>query len=140
MADDEIARLSELRTIKRNRLRILERQIAQFGEQYAPAHLLTERAELHETLAKYETVLGSAIPSDVGDDLGASGRFVLTMEEFRSLRDMIALYGYQLGGFIEETNTYRAAHAKEHTRDRKWQIAVAVGVFLLLAFVLGRLI
>jgi hypothetical protein len=147
MADDELERINELRALKRTRLRIIERQVAQFGEQYAPAHLLTERAELRETLAKYETVLGSAIPSGVGDDLGASGRFILSMEEFKNVKDTQALFGYQFGEFvievrefIAETNVYRQSHAVEHAGQRRWLIAAVIVLFLIAAFILGRLI
>lgn len=138
MADDEIEHIKELHALKRQRLRVLEKQIAQFGEQYAPAHLVIERGEVRETLAKYETVLGSSIPSDVGDDLGVSGRFVLTMEEFRSLRDMVALQGYRLGEFIAETVEHQKEHRAEHAKDRKWQVAAAIALIIIAAFVLGR--
>lgn len=140
MADEELERLKELREIKRNNLRVIERQIAQFGEKWAPAHKLTERAELREAIAKYDTVLGSALSSDIGDDLGGAGRFILYLEELKAVKESIALYGYQLGEFIQETGEYRKAHAMEHVRDRRWTVAAALALLLVAAFVLGRLI
>lgn len=140
MADDELDRIKELCDTKRERLGVLNQQIAQFGEMWAPPHYLVERKELKEAIAKYETVLGSALPTGVGDDLGAAGRFVLTLEEFKAVKKSVALYGYQLGEFIAETREYRISHAAEHQRDRRWTIAAALALLLVAAFVLGRLI
>lgn len=140
MGGEEIDRIKERLNDSRKRLRVLDRQIAQFGEKWAPAHLITESAEIREAISKYETVLGSPLSAEVGDELGDGGRFILYVEELRAVKDSVALYGYQLGEFIQSTNDYRAAHEKVHGHDRRWQIAAAVGVFLILAFVLGRLI
>lgn len=147
MADDELEQIKKLREAKRQRLRIVEQQIAQFGEKWAPAHLLADRAELRESITKYETVLGSSTPTEVGDDLGAGGRFVLTLEEFKTVKDGLALLGYQVGGFIDEmrdfvtdTKTYRAAHTTEHLHYRRWIVGGAIALGIIAAFVLGRLI
>lgn len=140
MADDEIARIKHLYDAKRARLHIIEQQIAQFGEKWAPAHLLTERAELNEAIAKYETVLGSAIPTEVGDDLGTGGRFVLLLEEIRRVGQTSVLHGVQLSEHIADTAAYRAQHKAEHDRDRRLRIIAFVVIALFVAFLLGRLL
>lgn len=140
MAGEEIERIASLCQAQRQRLRVVETQIAQFGEKWAPAHLLVERAETREAIARYETVLGSSLPAEVGDDLGDSGRFILYLEELRAVRQSIALYGRQLGDFIEETTGYRERHAIEHSRDRRVFYA-AIGILVIIAaFILGKLI
>lgn len=140
MADSEIEHIQAQRETTRRRLRIIEQQIAQFGEKWAPPHLITERAESREKLNKYETVLTSATPIEVGDDLSEKGRFILYLEEFKTVKEMVALYGYQLGEFIQETSEYRSRHAIEHARDRRWIIGGAIALIVIAAFVLGRLI
>jgi len=147
MAVDDLEQIAKLRETTRTRLRVLETQIAQFGEKWAPAHLITERAEAREALAKYETVLGSVIPTEIGDGLGAGGRFVLTLEEFKAIQDRLALFGYQFSefvgemrDFVSETKQYREHHTAEHARDRRWFIAGAVTLFIVAAFILGRLV
>lgn len=140
MATDEVERIQERCEATRRRLAIIEQQIAQFGERWAPAHLLTERAEAQAAIEKYEAVLGSAIPTEVGDDLGAGGRFVLLLEEFRSLRKSVVLHGVQLSEHIADTAAYRTQHKIEHDRDRRWLIVVVVLFAVAVAFVLGRLV
>ena len=139
MADDEIERIKGLCDAKRRRLAAIERQIALFGEAYAPPHLLTERAELREAVAKYETVLGSPVPTEIGDELGVGGRFTLVMEEFRRLQQAVALHGVQLSEHIAGTTEYREKHAAEHTRDRRMVAGAVVAVALILAFFVGRM-
>lgn len=147
MADDELEQIKKLREVKRQLLRVTEQQIAQFGEKWAPQHLIVQRGELREAITKYEQVLGSNVSTEVGDDLGAGGRFVLTLEEFKTVKDGLALLGYQVGGFIDEmrefvidTKTYRAAHTTEHLHYRRWIVGGAIALGIIAAFVLGRFV
>ena len=140
LATDDIENIQRQRDATRQRLHVIQRQIAHFGERWAPAHLLTERAEAQAAIEKYETVLGSAIPPGVGDELGAGGRFVLLLEEFRSLRQSVVLHGVQLSEHIADTAAYRTRHKVEHDRDRRLWIVGVILIAVVLAFTLGRLL
>jgi hypothetical protein len=82
-ADEEAARLEELRRIKRATLHELDKQAAQYSSVNTPPHIQTERQRLRRELGMVESVIASPLDASIGTDLGEGGRFVAYIELMR---------------------------------------------------------
>lgn len=82
-ADEEAARLEELRRIKRATLHELDKQAAQYTNANVPPHIQTERQRLRRELGMVESVIASPLGASIGDELGEANRFVAYIELMR---------------------------------------------------------
>lgn len=128
MSDD--THLQDIRREKIRRLRVIEKQIESFGEDYAPAHLLVEVAQLRSEIGIVESVVSSSISTSISDDLRVGGRFLAYYEQLRSVQQSVAQLGNRLDEFIEETEVWR--------KDTKqWVILIFGSIFVISLVVVG---
>lgn len=105
--------LADLLRIKRKRLAVLNKQIAQLGYS-APPHLITERDDLQAELDKDKPVLEPIIKGEVSDD---------TMAALRSwgvpgaVSNAIMLLEQGLNDFKKEFHRYRDQRYRDSERD-----------------------
>lgn len=93
MGSEEDLHLLEIRQARLTRLRIIEQQIAQFGDPYAPSHLIADRAKLRAELDIADTAISAPASTDIGDEMGAGARFLVHVEILRQTREAVAEVG-----------------------------------------------
>ena len=124
MASDEERHYEELRAIRQRNLAAIEEQIERFGA-YSPPYLLVERAKLRQELGIVEKVLAApAGTSEIGDELGETGRFLLYHESLRQLDKKVADLVGQFLSFTEDSKEWRDTM-------RGWLVWIGVAVFIL---------
>lgn len=82
-ADEEAARLEELRRFKRATLHELDKQAAQYTAMDVPPHIQTERQRLRRELGMVESVIASPLSAAIGDELGEGNRYIAYIELMR---------------------------------------------------------
>src|SRR6185295_6905900 len=78
--DEETLRYAEIIRAKQDRLHVLDLQAAKYGID-VPPHIAMERVSLEAELKAVELTLDSPIRAELGDELGASGRFVTNYQQ-----------------------------------------------------------
>lgn len=128
--DDETQRLIELRKIKLDRLHILDKQAAAYGEIDLPPHIAMERSNLRSELGlaqmekeAVETAIRAPITSTVGDELGPGGRFLVNYQQNREIKQSIASVAVDLERFVKASEEWRTVHR---------QILIVIGVAVIL--------
>jgi CHASE3 domain sensor protein len=109
-AMDDEQRLIERREIKRRRLHELDKQADFYGERDVPPHIEMERVQLRYELGVVETAISSPARVQIGDELGAAGRFMSNMEQNRQILSSIGLVARRLDEFISESLAWRTMH------------------------------
>lgn len=134
MADEEQARLEELRQTKLAALHQLDRQAETLGA-FTPPYIHLERKRLRSELGMVEQVILSPLGSDISDELGEKWRFVAYLEKVGGLEKAIERVEAQLRDFIGATMHWR-----------RWTTWALILIFIILvvivvigAFWLGRL-
>jgi hypothetical protein len=134
--DDETLRYIAIRKDKQAQLRILDEQASKFGELYVPPYIEMQRVSLREELTMVETAIQSPARSEIGDELGTTGRFLVYHQQNREIRQSVAALAIQLETFIEHSEMWRNMH-----RQMILIIGIAVIVMLIaLAVVITYLI
>jgi hypothetical protein len=107
VVDDETKRLVRIRTAKKAQLGALEEQIANLGEHYAPPHMLVERKALADEIQMVEDAVTTPARPFIGDELGASGRFLVYHAENKRTNDGMVLLFARVEGLFEEMKLHR---------------------------------
>lgn len=128
MTDEQ--HLKELRDIRLERLREIEKQIAAFGDEFAPPYLLVEAGKLRNEIGIVESAAASPISSSISDELKASGRFQAYYEQYRLINQSVAHLGSELDKFIEGSLVWR----KE---IKQWLIIIFLSLFIISMVVVG---
>lgn len=128
--DEETARFVEIRKIKLARLYELDKQAAAFGEYSVPPHVEMERGSLREELGMMEAAINSPARAEVGDELGAAGRFLVYHQQNREIKQSIAALAVDLHQSIAQSLEWRAM-------QRNWNIVIAIVVILIFAIVVA---
>jgi hypothetical protein len=105
-ADEETARLEELRRIKRATLHELDKQAAQYTAMDVPPHIQTERQRLRRELGMVESVIASPLSAAIGDELGEGNRYIAYIELMRqgdkATLEAVARLEEQIVAFIRD--------------------------------------
>lgn len=128
MSDEQ--HLKELKEIRQDRLKEIEKQIAAFGDEFAPPHLLVEAAKLRNEIGIVDVVASAPISSSISDDLKSSGRFQAYYEQYRLINQSVAHLGKELDKFVEGSLIWR----KE---IKSWLIVIFIALFILSMSVVG---
>lgn len=104
--DDETRRLVERREIKRRRLHELDKQADTYGMD-VPPHIEMERVQLRHELGMVETAITAPAGPRIGDELGASGRFLVYHEQNRDIASAVRQIGKELADFKAEWKDWR---------------------------------
>lgn len=134
MADEEQARLEELRQTKLAALHQLDRQAETLGA-FTPPYIHLERKRLRSELGMVEQVILSPLGSDISDELGEKWRFVAYLEKVGQLDLSIKRLEARVSDFIEASMHWR--------RWTTWALLVIIVIIVVIviigAFWLGRL-
>lgn len=128
--DEETQRFIAIRKIKQQRLHELDKQAAALGEYAVPPHIEMERTSLREELGMVEVAIQSPARSEIGDELGASGRFLVYHQQNRDIKQSIAALATELQDFVGESKDWRTMH-------RQWLIIITIVVVLILVAIVG---
>lgn len=128
--DDETQRFIAIRKVKIERLYLLDKQAAAYGEYNIPPHVEMERGSLRDELGMMESAIAAPARSAVGDELGPSGRFLVYHQQNREIKQSIAALAVQLETFVAESEDWRAMH-------RQWLLIIGVVVVLILVAVVA---
>lgn len=107
--DDETIRYAAIIRAKQERLNILEIQAARYGID-VPAHIEMERGSLKDELSMVETAVASPARAEIGDELGAAGRFLVNHQQNREIKQSIAHVAIKLDRFIDDSKSWRNMH------------------------------
>lgn len=128
--DEETQRYAAILKIKTDRLHTIERQIAALGEYNAPPHLAMERDSLMDELGMFEIAIQSPARAKVTDELGPAGRFLVTHQQYRDVKQSTAAILVKLDTFIADSLEWRAMH-------RNWILLIGLVVILIFAIVVA---
>jgi len=107
--DNDEQRLIERREIKRRRLHELDKQADRYGPE-TPPHIEMERTQLRYELGIVESAISNPARPQIGDELGAAGRFMVNMEQGRQTIEAIRFIGTRLDEFIKDSIAWRNMH------------------------------
>jgi hypothetical protein len=128
--DEETERFIAIRKIKNNRLYELDKQAAAYGEYNAPPQVEMERRSLRDELGMMETAIQSPARSEVTDELGPAGRFLVNHQQNREIKQSIAALAVDLEAFIKDSVEWRTMH-------RQWLLIIGVAVVVILVIVVA---
>jgi len=121
--DDETSRFIAIRKIKLARLHELNKQAAAFGEYNVPPQIAMEQGSLRDELGMMDSAIAAPARSEVTDELGPAGRFLVNYQQNRDIKQSIAALAVQL-------ETGLAMH-------RNWIVLIGVAVLLILVAVVA---
>jgi len=120
--DEETQHYIRVLKTKQARLNVLDIQAAALGKYNVPPQIEMERQSLMEELGMLELAIQAPARSEVGDELGPGGRFLVYYQQNREIKQSIA-------ALAVESREGRAV-------QRNWIILVGLVVILILiAFV-----
>lgn len=123
--DEETRRYIDIRRVKLRRLHELDRQAAAYGEFNVPPHIQMERTSLQDELGMVETAINAPARAEIGDQLGASGRFLVYHQQNREIKQSIAALAVRLEEFITQSLDWRMKH-------RQWLLVISIAVLFIL--------
>lgn len=121
--DEETQQFIQVRKIKLERLRVLDQQAAAYGPYATPPHIEMERTTLREELGMVEQAIQSPARASIGDELGASGRFLVYVQQNREIKQSIAALAVDLERFVTASEEWRSMHR---------QILIVIGIAVIL--------
>lgn len=127
--DEETQRLLDIRQAKLRRLRVLEVQQAQYGND-CPPHITIEVEGLRRALGLVDAAVASPVTSDIVEELGQSGRFMATDTRLSHIERSIARLTVQLESFIEDSMQWRGG-------QRGWLIIITIAIVFVLMVVVA---
>jgi hypothetical protein len=119
--DTETVRYAEILKAKQERLFFLDKQAARYGID-VPPHIEMERGSLRDELGMVETAIASPARAEIGDELGAAGRFLVNHQQNREIKQSIAAVAVKLDRFIDDSEAWRSMHR---------QLILVIGVAVL---------
>lgn len=135
--DEETQRLIEIRKVRKQRLHELDKQAAALGEYNVPPHIQMERNDLRKELGlarmeyeAVETAIAAPISSNVGDELGPNGRFMVYYQQNREIKQSIAKLAVDFDTFVSESKAWRMQH-------RQWLLIIGITVVIVLIIVVA---
>jgi hypothetical protein len=128
--DEETQRYAKILKIKTDRLHKIEEQIAALGEYNAPPHLAMERDSLMDELGMFEIAIQSPARAQATDELGPAGRFLVTHQQYRDVKQTLAVLSVDLEKFIKASQEWRTMH-------RNWILLIGVVAILTFAIVVA---
>lgn len=127
--DEETQRFIQIRKIKAARLFELDKQAAAFGEYSVPPQIEMERVSLRDELGMMESAIQAPARAEIGDELGAAGRFLVYHQQNREIKQSIAALAVQFEQFVTASLEWRTMH-------RNWILLIGlVVIFILVAVV-----
>jgi hypothetical protein len=94
--DEETQRYAEIIKIKQRHLHELDKQAAALGKYNVPPHIEMQRQTLMEELGMMEVALESPAGATVTDELGPRGRFLVSYQQNREIKQSLAALGVKL--------------------------------------------
>lgn len=128
--DEETQRYAAVLKIKQARLHKIEEQIAALGEYNAPPHLAMERDSLMDELGMFEIAIAAPARAIATDELGPAGRFLVTHQHYREVKQSLAAISVDLEKFIKASQEWRDMH-------RNWILLIGLVVILILVAVVA---
>lgn len=135
--DVETQRYAEIIKAKQARLFVLDKQAATYGID-VPPHIEMERVSLHEELRMVETAVASPARADVGDELGAPGRFIVNHQQNREIKQSIASVAVKLDRFIEQSESWRSMHRQLILIIGVTVIAILVALAIIVTYLVTK--
>lgn len=135
--DVETQRYAEIIKAKQARLFVLDKQAATYGID-VPPHIEMERGSLRDELSMVETAIASPARSEVGDELGAAGRFIVNHQQNREIKQSIAAVAVKLDRFIEQSESWRNMHRQLILIIGIAVIAILVVLAIVVTFLVTR--
>jgi preprotein translocase subunit SecF len=143
--DEETQRLIAIRRIKQARLHELDKQAAAMGEYAVPPHIQMERNDLRRDLglaqlelSAVETAIAAPITSNVGDELGPNGRFMVYYQQNREIKQSIAKLADDFDEFKNGRFQDFVSESKDwRMRNRQWLLIIGVAVVIILVIIVA---
>jgi hypothetical protein len=130
VVDEETSRFIAIRKVKLERLYLLDKQAAAAGEFNVPPQVEMERRSLRDELGMIDAAIAAPARSEVGDELGPAGRFLVYHQQNREIKQSIAALAVELQTFVTESQEWRVMH-------RQWLIIISIIVVLILVAIVG---
>jgi hypothetical protein len=130
--DDETRRYIRIRKDKQEELSILEEQAAKFGELYVPPHIKMQIGAIRDELSMVESAIKSPARSAVSDELGPAGRFAVSHQDNREIRQMIAALAVDIEKAAQQSREWRDHLGGRMRRLSLWSVVITILVVLIL--------
>ena len=130
--DDETRRYIRIQKDKQAELGILEEQAAKFGDMYVPPHIKMQIGVLKDELSMVESAIKSPARSAVSDELGPAGRFAVSHQDNREVKQMIAALAIDIERAGEQSREWRDQLGERMRRLSSWSIVITILVVLIL--------
>jgi len=130
--DEETRRYIRIRKDKQAELSILEEQAAKFGDLYVPPHIKMQIGALKDELSMVESAIKSPARSAVSDELGPAGRFAVSHQDNREVKQMIAALAVDIEKAAVQSREWRDHLGERMRRLSLWSVVITILVVVII--------